>query len=71
MIEKEESEPEPDVTYISAVEESTKWKMINDGGRLKQLSISASGEHLWGVNSSDQIWYRAGVSGSWKKMMEL
>ena len=53
-LEVETKSTSDDATYISAVQ-SSQWKMIGESGLLKQVSISASGEHLWGANSKDCI----------------
>ena len=39
------------------------WKNID--GALKWISVGADGR-VWGVNSADQIWTRAGVDGTWQ-----
>jgi hypothetical protein len=36
---------------------------------LIQVSVSGDGNHVWGVNAKDEIYYsRAGFSGSWERM---
>ena len=37
-------------------------------GALKNVSVSGDGNHVWGVNSADAIYNRAGFSGSWKRI---
>ena len=35
------------------------------GSRLKYVSVSNNGTHVWGVNKNNQIYYRRGLSGKW------
>jgi hypothetical protein len=35
---------------------------------LKNVSVGDDGNHVWGVNSADAIYNRAGFSGSWKQI---
>jgi len=37
----------------------------NIPGLLKHVSVSNDGNHVWGTNHLDNIWYRAGPFGSW------
>jgi hypothetical protein len=41
-----------------------KWNKID--GSLKNICQTDNGEHVWGVNSSHDIFYRHGRYGSWK-----
>ena len=43
-----------------------RWEKID--GRLKQISVSADGQHVWGVNKNDEIYYRFGKDGKWEKI---
>ena len=44
---------------------NNKWKKTN--GNLKQLSVTDSGS-IWGINNSNNIFYRPNFKGSWKKI---
>lgn len=33
--------------------------------KLKQISVSSGGAHIWGVNSDDEVFYRNGRHGVW------
>jgi len=39
------------------------WDQIN--GRLKWASVSENGQHVWGVNSADYIYYCNGANSNW------
>ena len=39
------------------------WEHVD--GKLKNVSVSANGQHVWGVNAGTQIYHRAGRGGSW------
>ena len=35
-------------------------------GRLENVSVSGDRSHVWGTNSADNIYHRAGLSENWK-----
>lgn len=43
-----------------------KWTCLY--GRLTEISVSADGAHVWGVNAFSEVYYRAGGSGKWEQM---
>ena len=34
----------------------------------KWVCVSADGQHVWGVNENDEIYYRFGKDGKWEKI---
>ena len=34
-------------------------------GRLRMVTVSADGSHVWGVNGQEEVYYRAGFDSSW------
>ena len=37
---------------------------IRIGGELVQVSVSADGKHVWGINSNNKIYYRNDVENN-------
>ena len=49
------------IYYRNGVNDN-EWTQVDPlGSRLKQVSVSRDGNHIWGVNSEDMIYYRNGV----------
>tara|TARA_A100001015_G_scaffold224965_1_gene253821 strand:+ start:1067 stop:1498 length:432 start_codon:yes stop_codon:yes gene_type:complete len=42
------------------------WQMVQ--GELKQICVSQTGDHIWGVNELDNIYYRNGIDASWERV---
>ena len=42
------------------------WEKI--GGALVNVSVSADGNHIWGVNRNDDINYKNGKDAAWEKI---
>jgi hypothetical protein len=50
-----------EVFYRNGVESC--WVTVS--GSLRQVRVSGNGRHVWGLNYLHEIYYRAGLEGSW------
>jgi len=46
---------------------SSKWHLIR-GKKLVYITVSANGQHVWGINHHGHIYYRGGVGKNWRRI---